>query len=645
MISLAYIILAFIGLGVLVFIHELGHYFMARRVGMKVEAFSIGFGKPIRTWNRKGVKWQLCILPFGGYVKIAGMEKKGNLEPHQISDGFFGKKPIDRIKVAVMGPLVNIVFAFFMFALIWVCGGRLKPFSDYTKIVGWVEPQSKFSEDGIKPGDQFLCVDETPVQNMNDLVYALIFHGNQAAITADHVDYWTGQKSPFSFSMLKNPGNNIEQLKTDIRALQPASFLYYDKQAPIIEGAPMENSGIRFGDRIIWADGEIIFSVKQLSSLINQPRILLTVQRDKETFLARVPRLLIGDIKLSDEQKAEIDDWRNEARLEPRLGQLFFIPYSLTNDAVIEESLTYVDERSEHCSSFDPLKQGSCSILEKPLMSGDKIIAVDGQPVQNSFEFLASLQERKILIAVADGIEQKAISWKEGDISFIREVNWNGLKKMVDTIGTPQWISSNGNLRFLNPVVPKTREAFPQSKDKSKWMQYQIADKERIEKIEDLHERESARKEYEAQMKQLVLGIPLQDMQVRYNPSPFIMLGEVVGQTGQTLKALFSGNLTPKAMQGPVGIVQVIHYGWMVGVKEALFWMGVISLNLGIFNLLPIPVLDGGHIGFSLWEMVTKKRIKAKTMERLVIPFVILLVAALIFTTYQDLLRLFKNFF
>src|SRR5271170_5798666 len=130
MISLAYIILALLGLGVLIFIHELGHYVMARRVGMKVEAFSIGFGKPLHVWERDGVKWQLCLLPFGGYVRIAGMEKKGALEPHQIPDGFFGKKPIDRIKVALMGPLVNIVFAFLMFTVIWACGGRLKSFSE-----------------------------------------------------------------------------------------------------------------------------------------------------------------------------------------------------------------------------------------------------------------------------------------------------------------------------------------------------------------------------------------------------------------------------------------------------------------------------------------------------------------------------------
>src|SRR5580698_1827154 len=132
--SLLYIVLAALGLGFLIFIHELGHYWVARKQGMTVEIFSIGFGKPFRTWEYQGVKWQLCVLPFGGYVRIAGMEKKGMLEPHQIPDGFYGKGPLARIKVALAGPCVNIGFAFLAFLLLFIAGGRFKPFSEYTKI-------------------------------------------------------------------------------------------------------------------------------------------------------------------------------------------------------------------------------------------------------------------------------------------------------------------------------------------------------------------------------------------------------------------------------------------------------------------------------------------------------------------------------
>ena len=72
-----YFILALLGLSFLIFIHELGHYFMARRVGMRIEVFSIGLGKPIYSWMFQGVKWQFCYLPFGGYVQIAGEKEEG----------------------------------------------------------------------------------------------------------------------------------------------------------------------------------------------------------------------------------------------------------------------------------------------------------------------------------------------------------------------------------------------------------------------------------------------------------------------------------------------------------------------------------------------------------------------------------------
>ena len=92
---------------------------------------------------------------------------------------------------------------------------------------------------------------------------------------------------------------------------------------------------------------------------------------------------------------------------------------------------------------------------------------------------------------------------------------------------------------------------------------------------------------------------------------------------------------------GPVGIIQVIHYGWTVGVKEALYWLGLISLNLGVLNLLPLPVLDGGHICFSLYEIFTKKRVNHKIVERIIIPFFILIVVFFIYMMYSDLSKLF----
>jgi len=91
--------------------------------------------------------------------------------------------------------------------------------------------------------------------------------------------------------------------------------------------------------------------------------------------------------------------------------------------------------------------------------------------------------------------------------------------------------------------------------------------------------------------------------------------------------------------------VHAVQQSWNDGAKDALYWMAVISLSLGFLNLLPIPALDGGYILFSIWEIITKKRIQGKTMERLIVPFFGLMVILFLFTTYQDLARLFSWFF
>ena len=199
--NILYIILAAFGLGILVFIHELGHYFMARKVGMTIEAFGIGFGKALYTWEHKGVKWNLCILPFGGYVRIAGMEKKGNLEPYQIPDGFYGKRPWDRIKVALMGPIVNIAFAFLLFFIIWAGGGRMKTFAEFTHLIGWVDPSSKLYEMGVRPGDAIQRYDHRPFTGFKDLIYASVTDGQTAEIKGLKIDYLKETREPFDYTL------------------------------------------------------------------------------------------------------------------------------------------------------------------------------------------------------------------------------------------------------------------------------------------------------------------------------------------------------------------------------------------------------------------------------------------------------------
>jgi regulator of sigma E protease len=627
-VNFLYFLLALFGLGFLVFIHELGHYFMARRVGMKVEAFSIGFGKPFYTWEHQGVKWQLCYLFFGGYVRIAGMEKKGSIEPHEIPDGFYGKRPWQRIQVALMGPIANFIFAFVVFIAIWALGGREKPFSEFTQLIGWVDPQSHLYEEGLRAGDQIESYNHRPYKGYSDLFYAAILDHQKGDLKGYHHDYLDQGKEPFSTSL---------DSSREIRALLPASYVIYSNP---IKDSPLLNSGIQEGDRVLWVDGELIFSQAQLSQVLNQPKTLLTVQRGGKTFLARVPRLSVADLRLASSSLAELDDWQNEAGLKTRVKQLFFIPYNLDLRGVIENAVSYIGADSdEHLP-----KAAERSPLDTPLERGDRIIAVDGIPVNSSFKLLAELQTKHAQIIVQRRQNAPIPSWKDEDAHFYEGVQWDRLQQMIQSIGTGAPVTSEGELHLLSPIELKPFSAFAAAQS-DHGQDRLAAQMKEIEAIKDPKARAKALAQLEQEQNKFKLGFMPQDQLVNYNPSPGALFVSSCKDTWRTLVALFSGNVNPKYMSGPVGIIEVMHHGWGVGVKEALFWMAVISLNLGIFNLLPLPVLDGGHICFSIIESITKKPIKAKVMELLIIPFIILLVAFLIFVTYHDLMRVFGRFF
>ncbi len=640
-ISILYALLAIIGLGFLVFIHELGHYLVARRQGMKVEAFSIGFGKPLYSWEHDGVKWQLCWLPFGGYVRIAGMQKEGNLEPHEIPDGFYGKTPWQRIKVALAGPLVNIAFALLAFSLLWALGGRAKPFSDFTHRIGWVDPQSALYEKGVRPGDVIQQYDGRSFNGFKDLLVASVMNEKETSISGYQLDYLTGQKFSFNYTLetYEDPRSMKDRFQT-IGVLSPARYLIYDGEIPA--GSPMLGSGIEKGDRVLWADGDLVFSSQQLSSIVNESTVLLTVQRGAEIFQTKVPRVHIDDLKMTSSERGEVSDWQHEAGIKGRVQDLAFIPYNVTQNCLVESRIEFIDEADQtrtfgycqRCAYFNPLEEG------------DRILAVDGDRVHNSYDLLQQLQIRRVLLIVQrDPALSNRILWTQADQSF-EEIDPVDLKKIASSIGTDAPVTSAGNLHLLRPVTPKSLLQFDLTAEQKAAIAQELAEsRKEIEEIKDPNRRDVALKNLESSQHKLMLGLPMKDREVIYNPSPVEQFVNVVQDTWRTLAGLFSGSLSPKYVSGPVGIVHVVHKSWSLGGKEALFWMAVISLNLGLVNLLPIPVLDGGHICFSIVEMFTKKPIKAKTMEKLILPFIGLLITFFLFVTYQDVTRLFSKFF
>ncbi len=647
-VSLFYVLLAVLGLSFLIFIHELGHFWMARRVGMKVETFSIGFGKPIYSWMRDGVKWQIGWLPFGGFVKIAGTENENDptTSPYDIPDGFYGKTPWQRIKVAFMGPFVNLVFALFLFGVLWALGGREKNFSEVTSKIGWVDPKSELYAEGIRPGDEVTAYDDRPFKGLKDHFYAAITGVGDISVHGYKASHGPTEKVPYLVKArtYQNPFAIKKGIVT-LGILAPASYLIYDRmpngaENPLPEGSPLINSGLQYGDRLVWADGEILYSSVELENILNDQKVLLTVQRNGKTFLARVARQPISELKLDSHFKEELIDWQFESDLKStKIQQLLAIPYDLTNDNVVEAQLKFIDQENQ----VEAFAVHPFNALDEPLKAGDKIIAIDGVPVKKASELFKAIQVRTVnLIVQRNAAAILKVPSMKADEDFDRNFNINDLEKITKSIGTSKTISSAGDFHLLQPVTPKTAAEFERSPEKDALRVANLLEKKKeIDSIEDPEKRTQMKQRLNQLENRLLLGLPYHDLRVNFNPTPWEMFTNVVEEIWRTLGSLLTGAMSAEWLSGPVGIIQVVHDNWMISIKEGLFWIAAISVNLGMLNLLPIPVLDGGTIVLSLIEMITRKRMNPKVLEWIVLPFAALLVMFFIFVTYNDISRLF----
>lgn len=158
-------------LSIVVFVHEFGHFQVAKWLGVKIDAFSIGFGKELLAWTDKtGVRWRIGALPLGGYVKFTG-DKDASSFPDDIHDGAtkegnFHLKPVwVRAAVAFAGPFFNFLFSVFVFAAFFLAFGE----SVQRAVVREVVPNSAAMAAGVKTGDEFLSINGSKLKSSDDM--------------------------------------------------------------------------------------------------------------------------------------------------------------------------------------------------------------------------------------------------------------------------------------------------------------------------------------------------------------------------------------------------------------------------------------------------------------------------------------------
>ena len=158
-------------LGVLVFVHEMGHYLAARWRGVHVDAFSIGFGKPFARWSdRVGTEWRLCWLPLGGYVKLHGQERPEDVSPEvqaawRPGRTFHGKPVLSRAIVVSAGPVANFILAAVLFSISFAVQGE-----PGDPVVHSVIPGSAAEHAGLQPGDRIEKIGSRKISNFEDIV-------------------------------------------------------------------------------------------------------------------------------------------------------------------------------------------------------------------------------------------------------------------------------------------------------------------------------------------------------------------------------------------------------------------------------------------------------------------------------------------
>src|SRR5262245_30542164 len=153
--------------GAAIFVHELGHFLMARARGLKIEGFSIGFGPKILSWTRNGVDYALRWIPAGGFVKLPQMVTSEALEGHREgTEPLPPVSPFSKIMVALAGPTMNAVFAFLLATVIYFVG---LPIRVNPAIIGGVDPGSPEARIGIRVGDRIIAVNGKPADSWEDV--------------------------------------------------------------------------------------------------------------------------------------------------------------------------------------------------------------------------------------------------------------------------------------------------------------------------------------------------------------------------------------------------------------------------------------------------------------------------------------------
>jgi regulator of sigma E protease len=323
--SFLFTLLSFlVALAILITVHEFGHFWVARKLGVKVLRFSIGFGKALwkRTGRVDGTEYVIAAIPLGGYVKMLD-EREGEVPEHELARAF-NRQPLKvRSAIVVAGPAFNFLFAIAAFWMIFVTGDTgMRP------LVGEVTEGSAAYSAGFQPGDELLTVGERKTPTWEAAVYALLTESGSGDALPVMVRDQTGLEV-----LRALPGAQLMHLPEDGRILEgigitPKRPRVLPVIGQVVLGEAADEAGLKPGDIIRSIDGKPVSSWSELVSLIREkPAQKITLELEREGSWRKLP-LHIGVREEGGKRYGRIgagveipdglyDQYRTEIRLGP----------------------------------------------------------------------------------------------------------------------------------------------------------------------------------------------------------------------------------------------------------------------------------------------------------------------------------------
>jgi regulator of sigma E protease len=285
-------------LGVLVFVHEFGHFAVAKFCGVKILKFSLGFGPKLASFKRGDTEYMICAVPLGGFVQMLGEGGGEDGETAALSEAdkqrSFAHKPLSkRVAIVAAGPIMNLALPFLLLPISFLLGVNVPQYLDGPPCAGYVIPGSEAEQIGFQAGDCIVSINGDRVETWNNTFQTMVSHvGTPLQLLVDR----QGEQVTFAISSERD---DLEELSLERLGLAPQRAAVVGSIAP---GYPAERAGVQPGDRILAINGQPVsswYDVRPLVLDVGGSELQLSVERAGERF----------ELTMTPEKSSNSDDY------------------------------------------------------------------------------------------------------------------------------------------------------------------------------------------------------------------------------------------------------------------------------------------------------------------------------------------------